>query len=138
MVEGGKRFIANIIIAAGNLFAETCSNLEAIADQMPPEVEIVVWINDHFGPVVPAGRRFEDLEIYKMTQGRIAAVIQLDDHTFGEKQTFGADVSQMTRAGLTFAEVQGSPEFSIMAKHRLKRVEKDLYGKFAVLLGDAA
>ncbi|MFZ1110225.1 MAG: conjugal transfer protein TraL, partial [Rhodomicrobium sp.] len=63
---------------------------------------------------------------------------QLDDHTFGEKQTFGADVSQMTRAGLTFAEVQGSPEFSIMAKHRLKRVEQDLYGKFAVLLAATA
>ncbi|MGB9165805.1 MAG: hypothetical protein WCC41_15400 [Rhodomicrobium sp.] len=105
---------------------------------MPPDVEIVVWINDHFGPVVPAGRLFEDLEIYKMTQGRIAAVIQLDDHTFAEKQTFGADVSQMTRAGLTFEEVHASPDFTIMAKHRLKRVEQDLYGKFADLLGDAA
>ena len=138
IIEGGKRFIANIIIAGGNLFAETCSNLKAIADQMPAEVEIVVWINDHFGPVVPAGRLFEDLEIYKMTQGRIAAVIQLDDHTFAEKQTFGADLSQMTRAGLTFEEVQASPDFTIMAKHRLKRVEQDLYGKFAALLGDAA
>ena len=44
----------------------------------------------------------------------------------------------MTRAGLTFAEVQASPDFSIMAKHRLKRVEKDLYGKFAAVLGATA
>ena len=65
VIEGGKRFIANIIIAGGNLFAETCSNLKAIADQMPADVEIVVWINDHFGPVVPAGRQFEDLEIFE-------------------------------------------------------------------------
>jgi hypothetical protein len=81
VVNAGKRFIAHVIITGGVTFIETSANLEALATHMPPAVEIVVWLNDHFGPVIQDGRRFEVLEIYKVAEERIAAIVHLNDHT---------------------------------------------------------
>jgi hypothetical protein len=134
VAAAGKRFVANLILTGGATFVETSLNLKAIAEQLDPPVEIVVWLNDHFGPVVPRGRTFEDLEIYKITAPRIKAVISLDDHTFTEPATFGADVKHMMSEGLSFEEVMGSGEFTLMAKQRIKKLERDLNGKLAPLL----
>ena len=57
--------------------------------------------------------------------------MRLPDWTYTQQATFGVDVRSMMAAGLTFAEVQDSPEFTLMAKSRLKRIERDLEGKLA-------
>ena len=129
-----KRLVAHIILTGGSTFRETSANLEAIAGQTPQSVEIVVWINDHFGPVVPAGRRFEDLEVYKDSAGRISAIVHLADHTFSEKDTFGVDVKKMMSAGLSFAEVRESQEFTIMAKARLQLIEREVNGQLSSII----
>ena len=130
----GKRLAAHIILAGGATFRETGANLEAIAEQMPPSVEIVVWINDHFGPVVPPGRKLEDLAVYKACAGRIAAIVHLADHTFTEPATFGADIKQMMSQGLSFAEVREAPSFTLMAKARLKQFEEEVYGQLSPII----
>ncbi len=124
--------MTNLIITGGATFNETCLNLKAIADQAPASVEIVVWLNEHFGPIA-GGRAFEDLEIYKLTAPRIAAVIRIADHTFAEQATFGEDVKQMMRRGYSFEDVKAAPtaEFTVMAKSRLYRLQKDIDGKLA-------
>ena len=129
-----KRLVAHLILTGGATFKETSANLEAMAAQSPATVEIVVWINDHFGPVVPPGRRFEELEVYKASAGRIAYGIHLADHTFSEPATFGIDVKQMMSKGLTFAEVRQSPEFTLMAKARLHRIEQEVNGQLGPIL----
>ena len=134
LAAAGRVFVANVIVTGGVTFNETCLNLKAIADQAPPSVEIVVWLNEHFGPIAPAGRSFEDLKIYQMTAARIRAVIKLDDQTFTEPATFGADVKQMLSGGLSFHEVRQSQEFTLMAKARLHRLEQDINGKLASAL----
>ena len=130
----GRRLIAHIILAGGSTFRETAANLEAMAEQMPPSVEIAVWINDHFGPVIPPGRRLEELAVYKKTAGRINAVIHLADHTFTEPATFGRDVKQMMAAGLTFTEVRQSKDFTIMAKSRLHQIAQEVNGQLSSII----
>ena len=130
----GKRLLAHIILAGGATFRETSANLEAMAAQMPPSVELVVWINDHFGPVVPAGHKLQDLAVYKASAGRIGSIIHLADHTFTESATFGADVKQMMSKGLTFAEVRQSPDFTLMSKARLKQIEDEVYGQLSPII----
>jgi hypothetical protein len=129
-----KRLVAHIILAGGATFRETSANLEAIAAQTPPSVEIVVWINDHFGPVVQPGRKLEDLSIYKASAGRISAIVHLADHTFTEPATFGADVKQMMAKGLSFAEVRESADFTLMAKARLKQIESEVHGQLSSII----
>jgi hypothetical protein len=129
--EVGKTLVANVIIVGGVMLAETCNNLDAIASQMPPEVEIVVWLNEHFGPIEQDGKPFEESEIYRTHRKRLAGIVQLPDWTFAHQATFGVDVKEMMKRGLTFAETQSSPDFNIMAKSRLKRIERDMQGKLA-------
>jgi hypothetical protein len=134
VAAAGKQFVANVILTGGATFNETSHNLEALSEQLPSSVEIVVWLNDHFGPVVPHGHRFEEMQVYQAHAHRIAAIINLVDHTFSEPATFGADVKQMMRGGLSFAEVRESPAFTLMAKMRLKGLEQEVNGKLATLI----
>jgi hypothetical protein len=126
--EAGKVLVANLIIVGGSMFTETCNNLDVIAEQMPPEVEIVVWLNPHFGSI-ENGKAFEDMEIYRTHKERVCGVVRLPDWTRTDHATFGVDVEQMMKAGLTFNEVRTSPDFNLIAKSRLNRIKNDIYGK---------
>ncbi len=134
IARAGKRFVANVIITGGVTFNETSLNLKSIAEQMPPSVEIVVWLNQHFGPIGTGALGFEDLEIYKMTAHRIKTVVKLEDHTFTEAATYGVDVKLMMSKGLTFGEVRQSPDFTLMAKHRLHLLEREVNEKVSSIL----
>ena len=131
--EAGKQLVANIIIVGGSMFAETCLNLKSIAGQMPPDVEIVVWLNEHFGRV-GNGKAFEDMEIYQQHKERIFGLVRLPDWTYTDQATFGVDMQQMMKAGLTFDEVRTSPDFNLMAKSRLHRIKTDIYDKLALVV----
>lgn len=134
ITEAGRRFVANVIITGGATFNETSLNLKSMAEQMPPAVEIVVWLNQHFGPIGDGSRSFEELEIYKMTADRIKAIVKLDDHTFSEAATYGVDVKLMMSKGLTFREVRQSPDFTLMAKHRLHLLEREVIEKIRAVI----
>ena len=43
------------------------------------------------------------------------------------QDTFGKDVQLMSSNNLTFNEAIQAPEFSLMAKQRIKTVQRDLY-----------
>jgi hypothetical protein len=130
----GKILVANIIIAGGAMLTQTCNNLEAIVNQMPPQVEIMVWINTHFGPIEHGGKSFEEMEIYKQNKSRITGLLYLPDWTYTDHQTFGVDVQHMMREGLSFDQVQASPDFNIMAKNRLRRIQRDVQDKLNLVM----
>ena len=132
--QAGNILVANVIIVGGAMFAETCNNLESIACQMPPQVEIVVWLNEHFGPVRHNGKAFEEMEFYKKHRDRITGLVALPDWTYTDQATFGVDMQHMMKAGLTFAEVRTSPDFTLMSKSRLHRIERDIQGKLALVM----
>ena len=134
--EAGRIMVANMMIVAGNTLAETIGNLKAMASQMPPEVEIVVWINHHFGRVEDErGRPFEEMEVYREVRDRIAGIVYLPDWTFSDPKTFGEDVQKMMTLGLTFEEAKASPEFGVIEKSRLHRVRQAIYDQFDLVFG---
>lgn len=127
---GGKTMVINMMLVAGNTMFETLANLEAMAEQMPPQVQIVVWINHHFGRVEDdRGRSFEQMEVYDRRRHRIAGIVHLPAWTFTDPRTFGEDVQKMMALGLTFEDVKASPAFGIIEKSRLHRVRTAIYGQ---------
>ncbi len=130
----GKTLVANIILTGDATFNETSMNLEAMAAQMPPSVDIVVWLNEHFGPIAREGKSFQEMEIHARWKHRIAAIVKLPDWTHTEKDTFGVDVRKMMTAGLTFAQVRASPEFTLMAKSRLHELERQVYAQLTPII----
>ncbi len=43
--------------------------------------------------------------------------------------TFGADLQEMMKRHLTFAEAIASPDFPIMARQRLTKVQQDIFAQ---------
>lgn len=132
----GKKLVANMMMVAGNTLAETTANLMAMVEQMPPEVEIVVWINHHFGRVQDEqGRSFEQMAVYDKYHHRIAGIVELPDHTFTDPKTFGEDVQKMMSLGLTFEEVKASAALGIIEKARINRHKAMIYEQLDAVFG---
>lgn len=127
ILNNGKRVIVHAIIAGGATIRETLSDFDDLASQLPPDVDLVVWKNEHFGPIVsPDGKLFEDMQIYHKHRGRIHAIIHLPQRT---TSTFGADIAQMMKLRQTFEEAIADPDTKLMAKQRLTGVRRDVFAQ---------
>jgi hypothetical protein len=131
LIEAGKEVIVHAIVVGGASMIETLKDLDDLASQLPEEVILIVWLNEHFGRIAQDGKDFYDMEIYRRHKGRIYAVISLPQRT---ASTFGADMADMMRRHLTFDEAIASPDFSVMAKSRLARIRKDVFDQLSACL----
>jgi len=131
LIEAGKDVVVHAIVVGGASLLETLKDLDDLATQLPADVVLVVWLNEHFGKIAQDGKDIFGMEIYRRHQTRIHAVVLLPQRT---ASTFGADMADMMRRHLTFDEAIVSPEFSLMAKSRIKRIKDDVFGQLAACL----
>jgi hypothetical protein len=131
LIDAGRDVVVHAIIVGGASMMETLKDLADLAGQLPEEVVLVVWLNEHFGKIAQVGKTFYDMEIYRHHRDRIHAVITLPERT---ASTFGADMAEMMRQHLTFDEAIASPAFQTMAKSRLNRIRKDVFDQLATCL----
>ena len=111
----GHKVALNTMVAGGMAqrrtlegFADLCRNF--------PNVPVVVWLNEFFGPVEgPNGSRFDDFKVCRENAGRIVGTVMLPV----VEDLFGYNIAQMMKARLTFDEAIASPEFDILAAQRL-------------------
>jgi hypothetical protein len=93
---------------------------------------MVLWLNEHHGSVDGAeGASFEQTPLYQRHKGRILAIVRLARLHPG---TFGANLADMLRKGLTFAEADQSPDFFVIAKQRLRQVWRPIRDQLAPVL----
>ncbi len=124
--NAGKKVVVHAIVVGGSTLRETLNDMDELAKQLPPEVDLMVWLNEHFGLIKQEGKLFDDMEAYQTHQHRIRGVIHLPLRTVA---TFGEDVKEMMAQHLTFNEAIASPNFTLMAKQRLKMIESDVRSK---------
>lgn len=127
----GKRAIVHAIVVGGATLIETLNDLDDLAEQLPQEVVLIVWKNEHFGPIELDGKTFEQMEVYQKHRQRIHAIIHLPQRTAA---TFGADIAEMMKRQLTFAEAIAHPDTKLMAKQRLKLVRDDIFNQLSAAL----
>ena len=84
----------------------------------------MVWLNEYFGSVLRNGQPFRETAVCKKhankVQGSVAIVRRTAD-------TFGRDVEDMIRQKMTFEEALNGSDFTIMAKQRLRVVQRELF-----------
>jgi hypothetical protein len=86
----GKRVVVHaIIVGSGRTLLETLNDLDDLATQLPEELALIVWLNEHFGPIGENGKSFTDMEVYTRHLLRIHTVFRLPQRT---PATFGADL----------------------------------------------
>jgi hypothetical protein len=129
IADHGKRVAVHTIVTGGPAMLETAKGLAAIVGQYPADVDIVVWLNAFFGPIVTAaGDGFEKTPLYQQTRHRIASLVRLDALS---PDTFGHTLAQMLDRRLTFAEAEASAEFLTVARRRLQQIKRSIWTQLA-------
>ena len=121
--EREKRVFVHSVITGGQSLNDTLDGFEQLAETTR-EKNIVVWLNEYFGAVLPDGQPFREMAVCKKhankVQGSVAIVRRTAD-------TFGRDVEDMIRQKMTFEEALNGSGFTIMAKQRLRVVQRELF-----------
>ena len=124
IAEHGKQVIIHTVIAGGSSLMDTLSGFADLVEQMPEQVRIVVWLNEHFGKIEMEGKTFEEMNVYLKNKDRVHGIVRLARQT---PATYGTDMERMLTEKLTFAEINMSEKFHLMSKSRLFRVKQDIY-----------
>ena len=121
--DAGRRLFVHSVITGGQALIDTLSGFGELA-KTTPDRNVIVWVNEYFGPVQDNGKRFIDMRVFRDNEEKVAGTVAIPKRSV---DTFGRDVEEMLRRKLTFGEAIISPEFSIMARQRLKVVRADLF-----------
>jgi hypothetical protein len=108
------------VLAGGQLGASTLAGLRHICKILSADARLVVWHNEHFGPI-------DDAEYQRTIQGaetRVLEPVQL----MRWSQPFEDDVQDMLKRFLTFDEAIASSSFGLMSRQRLKLVREQVFG----------
>lgn len=121
ILGAGREVVFHSVITGGYGLIDTVGGFDLLARKMPAETQMVVWLNEFFGPIEVDGKTFEQMKVYEAHQDRITAIFRLPKHT---EQTFGRDLKVMLDRRLTFAEAKASAEFGVMTKQRIAMMER--------------
>jgi hypothetical protein len=120
--------VVHTVITGGQALQDTLHGLTQLAAQFPASVDLVVWLNPYWGPIVHDGKEFEELRAYVAHRERIAAIVRIPTL---KAETFGADLINMLRARVTFEQALAAPDRTIMERQRLKRIRDQLFAQLA-------
>lgn len=110
------------VITGGQALNDTRKGLKKILELFP-DTNLIVWINEYFGIPERGGKTFEQSDLFKNNHKQIHGIVRIGQV---KKETFGEDIDQMLEVKKTFNEAIESPDFSIVAKQRLKMFWKNI------------
>jgi len=123
LLERGKRVFIHSVITGGQSLNDTLSGFEQLAETTR-EKNLVVWLNEYFGPVLQDGVPFCETEVCRTHASKVHGSVAIVRRT---ADTFGRDVEQMISRKMTFEEALHGSDFTIMAKQRLRVIQRELF-----------
>ena len=121
--QHGRKVYVHTVITGGQALLDTLNGFHELA-QTTAERNIVVWVNEYFGRVEAEGKKFSDMTAYRENADKVRGAVIFSKRN---QDTFGRDVEEMIAAKLTFQEAIAAAKLPIMAKQRLKIVQRDLF-----------
>lgn len=122
--DNGKEIYYHVPIIGEQAQDECIAGLELILKYTPDFVKVVVWLNEYLTKIRIDGEKFEDSSVYERLSPRIHKLVTQSKLN---QNTYGADVKNMLKHHLTYAEALNSNDFSFAAKQRLKNLRDILY-----------
>jgi cellulose biosynthesis protein BcsQ len=126
-----KQVVVHSVITGGQALLDTLNGFSQLAQQLPENVQIVVWLNEYFGQISLDSKHFEEMKAYTENKHRIHGLIRIPKQS---SDTFGKDIAQMLDSKLTFADIDHHPDFGLMAKQRLSMVKKTLFDQMTCII----
>lgn len=123
--EAGYEVYFHTVVTGGQAIIDTMSGFKALAE-MTNSKNIIVWLNEYFGSVEYNGKTFIEMKAFKEMEDCVRGIVVLHKRN---PDTFGKDFDEMTKRKLVFSQAIADPAFSLMAKQRLKTVQKDVFAQ---------
>jgi hypothetical protein len=130
--EHGLELVVHVPIVGAEAMMETIQGFNDIATNIGGQAKIVVWLNEALkGVIAPGGKDFEQIQAYINHKDRITAVVRVPFHT---SELFAQDMDQLLTSKMTFNEAQQSPNFRLMAKQRLKQIQREIFDQLVLVI----
>lgn len=117
----GIRVVVHACIAGGPSLTETLVALEALLETT--DVDVVVWLNAHFGSVKLNGKPFTETNLYRKYKDRILGIVNISAR---EADTHGKDFATLLGNKMTFAEIT-KENFKLAQRQRFTDVRRELF-----------
>lgn len=121
----GIKVYIHTVITGGPAHADTVKGFIDLAQQTKTK-NLVLWLNEFFGPVEHNGVAFIDTDAFQFFSEKVLGTITLAKRNY---DTFGKDIELLASAHKTFDEALKGADFQIMAKQRIKTVQRDVYAQ---------
>lgn len=121
--QAHKRLYVHTVVTGGQALLDTLKGFRSLAESTSDR-NLIVWINEYFGRVEYAGKTFEQMQAYELSKDKVFGSVQI---TKRNNDTFGRDIHDVITSKLTFDEAIRDGPFSLMAKQRLRVVQRDLF-----------
>jgi len=125
LTEANREVYIHCVVTGGQALLDTLAGFKALAEQTKTN-NIVLWLNEYFGAIEHNGKTFSEMKAYTDHKDKVRGVVRIAKRN---QDTFGKDIEEMASRKLTFAEVLNGSDFTIMAKQRIKTVQKDIFGQ---------
>lgn len=125
LAEAGVKVYVHSVITGGQALIDTLHGFTSMA-QLSETPNLVVWLNEFFGPIERDGKGFPEMRAYTDHAAKVRGIVTIVRRT---QDTFGKDIEEMTSQKLTFDEAIAGSMFPIMAKQRIKTVQRDLFSQ---------
>lgn len=121
--QAGRHVYVHVPISGGEMLNDTLLGFKTLAESAP-ERNLVLWINEYFGPVARDGKVFNQMQVYLDNQDKVLASVGVPKRS---SDTYGETIRTMREKKLTFAEAIASPEFMLVQKSRIHIVRRELF-----------
>jgi len=124
----GHDLLIHTVITGGQALPDTVEGFISLAETFGEKANLVIWLNPFFGVIEHEGADFYHMRVYLNNAQFVSGVIELPNFP---TDTFGRDFNDLLQARKTFAESINNPSLTIMNRHRLKMMQKEIFSNIA-------
>ncbi len=121
--EAGRKLYVHCVVSGGEMLSDSLLGFDTLA-RSTPDRNLVIWVNEYFGPVARDGKTFDQMNVFQIHSGKVLGAVGIPQRS---SDTFGATVRLMRERKMTFEEAIQSDQFMLAQKSRLNIVRRDLY-----------
>jgi len=121
--HAGRCIYVHVPISGGEMLNDTLFGFKTLAESTT-ERNLVLWINEYFGPVTRDEKRFEQMQVYVDHQSKVLACVGIVQRS---PDTYGQTIRRMREKKLTLSEAIECPDFMIAERSRIHIVRRDLF-----------
>jgi hypothetical protein len=129
--DHGIKPIVHAPVMGGGSLLLSAGALGKLAEVLPTEADLVVWLNEREGSIEADGKTWHQMAVYRNWSHRISAEVTIP---YLEPDTFLVAVRKMLERSLTFEEVRTSADFNLMERQRVHQVRRGLFEQLDAVL----